>query len=389
MSVMPCQANVETYFAPAFRAAMPALQHERMAFFANQAASLLLESMSSIALVLNKERQVLVVNSKVLQLLGLTDDAVLVGVRPGEMMGCIHAPAGPAGCGTARACATCGSVLGVLECLETHRQVTRDTRLRTHGLLGESVMDLRVQASFITLDESSFVVVAIEDISAEKRRRVLERVFFHDILNTAGGIQGLAEMLLEETDDPVFEQECKQDIAQLSAQIVEEITAQRQLMAAENGDLQLNLTEIAVTAVVNEIAVRFRNQRMAERGNLQLGKLTTATLTTDVIILRRVLGNIVKNALEAICAGEMVTLSTTAQEATVTFTIHNPGVMSQDIQLQIFQRSFSTKPGDGHGIGTYSIKLFTEKYLGGTVAFISDAEHGTIFSITLPKKLEA
>ena len=54
--------------------------------------------------------------------------------------------------------------------------------------------------------------------------------------------------------------------------------------------------------------------------------------------------------------------------------------------MQIFQRSFSTKGQPGRGIGTYSIKLFGETYLGGR-GFVSPAEapEGTTFSIVLPK----
>jgi signal transduction histidine kinase len=44
----------------------------------------------------------------------------------------------------------------------------------------------------------------------------------------------------------------------------------------------------------------------------------------------------------------------------------------------VFQRSFSTK-GTGRGLGTYSIKLLTERYLGGRVWFESAEGHGTTF----------
>lgn len=57
--------------------------------------------------------------------------------------------------------------------------------------------------------------------------------------------------------------------------------------------------------------------------------------------------------------------------------------MSRSVQLQVFQRSFSTK-GIGRGIGTYSIKLFAEKYLGGKVRFESREPTGTLFQVMLP-----
>jgi sensor histidine kinase regulating citrate/malate metabolism len=70
------------------------------------------------------------------------------------------------------------------------------------------------------------------------------------------------------------------------------------------------------------------------------------------------------------------------------FSVHNASVMPPEVQLQVFQRSFSTKLEVGHGIGTYSIRLIGERYLRGQVAFCSRAPEGTIFTITLPKRLE-
>jgi signal transduction histidine kinase len=68
--------------------------------------------------------------------------------------------------------------------------------------------------------------------------------------------------------------------------------------------------------------------------------------------------------------------------------VHNPGFMTRDVQLQVFQRSFSTK-GAGRGLGTYSIKLLTERYLKGTVSFTTDPEAGTTFRVRYPLTLEA
>jgi len=60
--------------------------------------------------------------------------------------------------------------------------------------------------------------------------------------------------------------------------------------------------------------------------------------------------------------------------------------MHEDVQLQLFQRSFSTKSGTGRGVGSYSVKLLTEKYLRGTVTFSSSEAQGTTFTVRLPAK---
>ena len=67
------------------------------------------------------------------------------------------------------------------------------------------------------------------------------------------------------------------------------------------------------------------------------------------------------------------------------FAIHNPAVIPEQVQLQVFQRSFSTKGQPGYGIGTYSMKLLGEQYLGGKVAFTSRSPEGTTFTLALAK----
>jgi sensor histidine kinase regulating citrate/malate metabolism len=116
-----------------------------------------------------------------------------------------------------------------------------------------------------------------------------------------------------------------------------------------------------------------------------LGDLWPGEILTDRRLLGRVLGNMIKNALEAIRPGSRVTLSCQEDDDCVVCRVHNPGVIPPDIQMQVFQRSFSTKAAQGRGIGTHSMKLLGERYLYGKVSFASRDPDGTTFWIRLPK----
>ena len=98
--------------------------------------------------------------------------------------------------------------------------------------------------------------------------------------------------------------------------------------------------------------------------------------------------NLVKNAVEACPEGQSVTVGCAPQEDKVRFTVHNPAFIPREVQLQIFQRSFTTK-GAGRGLGTYSVKLLTEQYLQGQVGFTSSPEQETVFFVTLPAHLRS
>ena len=91
-----------------------------------------------------------------------------------------------------------------------------------------------------------------------------------------------------------------------------------------------------------------------------------------------------KNAIEASSEGQAVTLSCDSEDEVISVNVHNAAAIAHEAQLQIFNRSFSTKEGVGRGIGTYSMKLLGEEYLKGCVSFTSTADTGTTFTLTLP-----
>jgi sensor histidine kinase regulating citrate/malate metabolism len=95
------------------------------------------------------------------------------------------------------------------------------------------------------------------------------------------------------------------------------------------------------------------------------------------------LTNLIKNAIEASISGDTVRIEIAREKEEFMIRVANPAAIPLDQQLQMFQRSFSTK-GSGRGIGTYSIKLLTEKFLKGKVSFSSSLEAGTCFEIRIP-----
>ncbi len=109
------------------------------------------------------------------------------------------------------------------------------------------------------------------------------------------------------------------------------------------------------------------------------------SLRIDKTLLSRLKGNLVKNALEAEKLGAVVTLSCAKTAEGVAFTVRNPTPMGEDARLQIFQRSFSAK-GPGGGLGTYSVRLLTERYLKGKVSCAS-GPGGTVFTSEYPAAL--
>ncbi len=373
----------DTFFAPAERSTTEELRIARLQIQNDRFLMTLLESLPTLIMVLNRERQVLAANTRVLDLIHADHLEQFLGMRPGELIGCVHCTEGPGGCGTSRHCQACGAVLAILESHVTEHQAVRECRFLSET---EGALDLEVVATPVTVGDLPLTICAFRDISSEKRRDVLQRVFFHDVINTAGGIYGLATLLLDSSGvEPETEVEYKQMMLRMSQMLVEEIKHQRELLAAEKGELEVEPTVFQVSDFMQSMMELYANHPVAKDRKLLLGAISRDQIATDRVILSRIIGNMIKNALEAVPAGGVVTIFNESADHSISFAVHNPGVIPENIQLQIFQRSFSTKSVQGRGIGTYSIKLFGEKYLKGKVSFISSDPVGTIFRITLPK----
>jgi len=212
---------------------------------------------------------------------------------------------------------------------------------------------------------------------------MLERTFFHDMLNTVGIIRGTAE-LLPTTTEPETIAQLQSLLLSATRRLIGEIEAQRELSAAEDGDLRLEYQLVEARAFLQDLAHTYATHKVAMNKHIQLMPVAEEVVfQSDPWMLTRVLGNLIKNALEASQPGDTVTLYCARVGDAVQFQVHNPSVMPLAVQQQIFQRSFSTK-GKGRGIGTYSIKLLTEHYLHGKVDFISRQDTGTIFYVTYP-----
>ncbi len=371
--------TLPTKFTPAGRASAEEIARQAKLFADRKLLGVLPDVVPCILLAVNEHRQIVFANERFLDLLSPEPrQAGILGQRPGEVLGCVHAFEEHGGCGTTEACSFCGAADALLTGLGGRDKVEECRLLRAGG----QALDLRVWTTPVTIDGEKFTIFAALDISHEKRRQALERVFLHDVGNVASGLQWYAELLRRGKSDNGAE--IHDAIGRLSRELLEEIDGQRTLLRAESGELVPAPEPLGSLQLLHD-AVQLYRQHPASHGR-QLavhGDAQDITLVADRALLSRVLCNLIKNALEACRSEETVTVGSTARDGAVEFWVHNPGAMPREVQLQVFQRSFSTK-GAGRGLGTYGIKLLTERYLQGSVSFTSTPEAGTTFQVRYP-----
>lgn len=374
-----------TWFAPAERESPEAIRKLADFCLHNPVACAIVDSVDGYVLILNKLRQVLAANPETLKALNVHDTECLLGLRPGELFSCASSRSEPGGCGTSKNCSTCGAVIAILasqerlepsvqECLMT---VAHENKTESH--------EFRVRATPINLEGHELTIFVVHDISANKRRDALENVFLHDIGNILTGLQGWSDILQRKPENAV---EIAKRIVGLSTHMTQEVQNQRLLLQAERGDLTVSTTLVRVQDILEGMRTYFSGYMIdrIKRLDILATEPETEIITCEPLLVR-VLANMVKNALEATDAPQRVTLWHESNVENDCFIVHNPGCIPQYHALQIFKRSFSTKGCSGRGLGTYSMKLFGERYLNGKVGFNSSEEDGTRFFIFLPKVL--
>ncbi|MCK9407838.1 MAG: HAMP domain-containing sensor histidine kinase [Bacteriovoracaceae bacterium] len=340
------------------------------------------DSLTEFVTILNKNRQIVFCNQPLVKYLNTVDTNDIIGKRPGEALRCQHSNNVSGGCGTTKFCKMCGANRAIQKSQEGEESI-QECRITTNP--ESQALDLSVHATPITYNNEQFTIFALTDTSDEKRRKVLECLFFHDILNTVGGLMGYSELLKEATSEEA--REFAPIINQLAADLNDQIASQRELMRAEHHETVTAPDIIHARTLLESLVLTIQKHTVASDKYIIVDPSAEDFIfISDEQILRRVLGNLLKNALEATAINSTVRISCKRNLSEVQFTVHNVEVIPNDIQLQIFQRSFSTK-GEGRGLGTYSVKLFTEQYLCGKVSFVSNKDDGTSFMITLPATL--
>lgn len=371
--------QVRSYFAPAERAGGDELLVDIDIVSNNPVITGLLTSVGGLIAVLNEYRQIVSLNLSFLEMLGIADGATVLGLRPGEAVDCVHADEEPGGCGTGRYCSTCGAAIAIVTCLETGGPAERKCALVARKGGKDVQLALQVRANPIRLNGRMYVLLFLRDITLQEQRAALERTFFHDINNMLSVLVQASELLVDENPSTL-----STAIFDASLRLANEVTMQKSLFEEGEGYTPM-WRECDAGQILQELRVFFASHKAGKGKVLQFpDRYQHLRLKTDGSSLFRILLNMIVNALEATTEGGTVKVWVEEQEGPV-FCVWNEAVIPEEVALRIFQRSFSTKDQAGRGVGTYSMKLFGEKILGGRVSFTSQSGEGTTFRFFHPQ----
>ncbi len=329
-------------------------------------------------IILNSSRQIVYHNKNFNILLGNDINYDYLGKTPGQAFNCNYSDIDPNGCGCSEFCKECNASKSIIKAFYNSNSIGECNILSKNS----KALNLTIHTYSFIVKGDKFIFCAIKDNSEQKYKEMLERLFFHDILNTLNSLKGITDIIKEHPDEI---DEFNTILQNLTSSLIDQIHSQKQLLQAENDTLAVKISNANSSELISAIIYTYKN--IAENAGINLYVDSNAkeiALNTDINLAQRVLGNMLKNAIEASKSGNSIKIDCQETIDTVDFSIHNESVIPREVQLQLFQRTFSTK-GTGRGLGTYSMKLLMEKYLNGKISFISKNEVGTIFTASFPK----
>lgn len=345
----------------------------------------LMDRLEQNILILNDKRQTVFVNNAVLKNYSIEKPENILGLRPGEIFRCVNSTE-EGGCGTALFCEECGAVNAILA-----TQLKGDERIDECVITsvdGET-FELQISSKPFEFRGVNYTLFSLCDVGQKKRMKVLEQIFFHDILNIAGGIHSMLHLIMDESmfEDDDQKEKLNRLLVTTSEQLINELSAHKTLKAAEMHELIVSRTAFMTTDFLTNVVSMAENLKSAYGKIIYLdSSCDNFELETDETLLSRVLLNMLTNALEASETGDKVTVSAKLTDGIAVFSVHNRQVIPQEHRHRIFRKSFTTKK-HGSGLGTHSIKLLTERYLKGRADFTTDEKSGTVFRIHITTRI--
>ena len=238
------------------------------------------------------------------------------------------------------------------------------------------------------------VIWIVDDITErkklEKLRDDVERMMRHDLKSPLNNIIGLPQLLLEEGGLSQKQMDYIRYIEEAGMQMLDMINLSLYLYKMETGSYEYYPDSLDMMSLIRRIAVDQSplsnimgvGIRLTVDGAV-VKKGHKIIIPGDELLCYSMLGNLVKNAVEASTHGDDVHIDIRMGDF-VEIHIRNNQEVPEAIRDTFFDKYTTFGKNNGTGLGTYSAKLIAETQ-GGGITMKTSKESGTTVTIRMPR----
>lgn len=279
-----------------------------------------------------------------------------------------------------------------LEFLLEDALANQDEPLEEQMSFGKRIFLVRAQV--ILRDEHSFIGLAMQDVTdlvrLNRARRDMVANISHELRTPIANIRLIIDSLFHEQDKPKRKQSTSalRAIARETDSLLWLVQELLDLSMIESGQAILRMVETSLPMMVNEAVERMEDQALAKDLNIASTVSAELLVLADADQVRRVLLNLIHNAIKWSPQGGTITVNAElrADEVVVSVLDNGPGV-PEDQTERIFERFYQVDQarsgGEGTGLGLAICKHIIEAHGGAIWAEGNQNGGGGIFRFTL------
>lgn len=203
----------------------------------------------------------------------------------------------------------------------------------------------------------------------------------HDLKNPVNAIELHAELVLRDRDGSDRSKRAAEKIRDEGRSLLRMITTLLDIAKADEGQLAPVRSQIALDGLVDRVVAEL-DVRAQSAGIRLERQLDAAVITADPELLRRVLENLVENAIRHAPEGSAIQITSRAREHGVELCVRDAGAgVPSEQRERVFERFVQAGEAtrSNRGLGLAFCKLAVEAH-GGKI-WIEDASPGAAFCI--------
>jgi len=252
-------------------------------------------------------------------------------------------------------------------------------------LMGGVVMDVTEKKQ---AEEDMVKAKKSAEESSRLKSALLQNIS-HEFRTPMNGILGFSEFLVEELQDP--ESRTKVEYIRTSGQRLQQTLESIMFYAQLESGIPLKSAPIDLCQIIRDVAEKTKNQARIKELSFNVNIEDDLRLTSDTILVDRILKEIMDNAVKFTDAGGVTVKARFAddEKKMIRIEVKDTGIgIPQEkhaLILEEFRQAQEgyNRPYEGSGLGL-SIASKSIHLLGGKLSVKSDAGLGSVFTIVLP-----